>query len=123
MLELEARTRLGTLAVDVALRVDAGQTLAVVGPSGAGKTTLLRVVAGLLRPLEGRVVCGEQVWLDTGSGVDLPAERRRAGYLFQDYALFPNLSAWQNVAYGMAGGTRAKRRHRARGPAGAVRDG
>jgi molybdate transport system ATP-binding protein len=115
MLELEVRAALGALAVDVALRVDAGETLAVVGPSGAGKTTLLRIVAGLLRPLEGRVVCEGQTWLDTGSGLDLPAERRRAGYLFQDYALFPNLCAWQNVAYGMPRVSRAERRDRALG--------
>ena len=113
MLALEARTTLGPLVLDLATEVGVGETLAVVGPSGAGKTTLLRVVAGLAHPHRGRVECGEEVWLDTRRGVCVPAERRRVGYVFQDYALFPNLSAWGNVAFGIECGGRADRRARA----------
>ena len=113
MLRVEARTRLGALDLDVALETDAGRCLALAGPSGAGKTSILRVVAGLLQPREGRVHCGEEVWLDTGSGVDLPPERRRCGYVFQEYALFGHLRAWQNVAYGLRDTPRAERRRRA----------
>jgi len=57
------------------------------------------VVAGLVTPESGRVSCGEAVWLDTARRVDLAPERRRCGYVFQEYALFPHLRAWQNVAY------------------------
>ena len=79
---------------------------------GAGKTSALRIAAGLLRPNAGVVQAGEETWLDTERGIDVPAEERRCGYVFQ-YALFPHLSAWQNVAYGPAGRPRGERRHRA----------
>lgn len=111
MLELAAHTRLGELELDLELTVPAGRCLALAGPSGAGKTSALRVAAGLLRPSRGRAACGETVWLDTASGVDLPPERRRCGYVFQDYALFPHLNAWRNVAFAM-GGRRAEKRRR-----------
>jgi molybdate transport system ATP-binding protein len=113
VLRVEARARLGALDLDVALETAAGRCLALAGPSGAGKTSILRVVAGLLQPREGRVTCGEAVWLDTATGVDVPPERRRCGYVFQDYALFGHLRAWQNVAYGLREMPRAERRHRA----------
>ena len=80
---------------------------------GAGKTSALRIAAGLLRPNAGVVQAGEETWLDTERGIDVPAEERRCGYVFQEYALFPHLSAWQNVAYGLAGRPRGERRHRA----------
>jgi molybdate transport system ATP-binding protein len=113
-LHVEAGTRLGALELDVALEVGAGECLALAGPSGAGKTSVLRVVAGLLAPARGRVDCGGAVWLDTERGVAVPAERRRCGYLFQEYALFGHLSAWRNVAYGLHESPRAEREPRAR---------
>jgi len=97
-LRVEARTALGDLRLDVRLRVAPGECLALAGPSGSGKTSVLRIAAGLLRPATGRVVCGDETWLDTGSGVDVAPERRRCGYVFQEYALFGHLSAWRNVA-------------------------
>ncbi len=105
-LSVTAETELGDLALEVAFDVAAGECLALAGPSGAGKSSVLRIAAGLLRPRAGRVTCGERVWLDRGRDVDLPPEARRCGYVFQDYALFPHLSAWQNVGYGLP------RRHR-----------
>jgi molybdate transport system ATP-binding protein len=113
LLRVEARTRLGDLEIEVDLEVAAGECLALAGPSGAGKSSTLRVAAGLLTPASGRVSCGDDVWLDTDRGVDVPAERRRLGFLFQDYALFPHLSAWQNVAYPLRSLPRAERRDRA----------
>lgn len=112
-LDLEARTALGGFALDVALSVASGRCLALAGPSGAGKTSVLRVAAGLVRPREGRVRCGERLWLDTARGVDVPPEERALGYVFQDYALFPHLRAWQNVAYGLRGVARGERRRQA----------
>jgi molybdate transport system ATP-binding protein len=113
VLRVDARARLGALDLDVALETPPGGCLALAGPSGAGKTSILRVVAGLLRPREGRVACGDEVWLDTARGIDVPPEERRCGYLFQEYALFGHLRAWQNVAYGLRDTPRAQRRRRA----------
>ena len=115
MLRVEAQTRLGALALDVALEIGPGECLALAGPSGAGKTSVLRVAAGLLRPERGRVETGKETWLDTAAGTDVPPERRRCGYVFQEYALFPHLSAWQNVAYPLRGVPRGERRERALG--------
>jgi molybdate transport system ATP-binding protein len=75
-----------------------GRMLGLVGPSGAGKTSLLRVLAGLLRPQQGRVVVDGTVWLDTATGVCLSPQQRRVGLVFQHYALMPHLSALDNVA-------------------------
>jgi molybdate transport system ATP-binding protein len=113
VLRVEAATRLGAFALDVALEVPAGSCLALAGPSGAGKTSVLRVAAGLVRPDRGRVSCGEEVWLDTDRDVDVAPERRRCGYVFQEYALFAHLRVWQNVAYPLRGLDRAERRRRA----------
>jgi molybdate transport system ATP-binding protein len=113
VLRAEAVTRLGALTLDVAIEVPAGRCLALAGPSGAGKTSVLRVVAGLVRPERGLVTCGEETWLDTARGVDVAPERRRCGYVFQEYALFGHLKAWQNVAYPLRELPRAQRRERA----------
>ena len=113
MLALEADTALGDLRLQLALDVADGECLAIAGPSGAGKTSVLRVVAGLLRPERGTVRCGEETWLDTERGYSLAPDRRRLGYLFQSYALFPHLCSWRNVAYGMQDVPRGQRRARA----------
>ena len=113
MLALDAQHRLGELNLDVRLDVPPGSCLALAGPSGAGKSTCLRTIAGLLTPRRGRVTCAGVVWLDTGAAIDLPPERRRCGYVFQDYALFGHLRAWQNVAYPIRGLARDERRRRA----------
>ena len=87
------------VAVDVAITVPAGRTLALVGPSGAGKTTVLRAVAGLERPAAGRVAVGDNVWSDAATGAWVPPERRRVGFVFQHHALFPHLTVAGNVAF------------------------
>jgi molybdate transport system ATP-binding protein len=89
--------------IDVALRVEAGETLALIGSSGAGKTSILRVVAGLQRPAAGRITLGEEIWLDTQLRRAVKAERRRVGFLPQDYGLLPHLTVERNVAFGARG--------------------
>ncbi len=88
--------------LELALEVDG--VVALVGPSGAGKSSILNVIAGLARPPSGHVSLGEQVWQDSDRGVFLAPDRRRVGFVFQEYALFPHMSVRQNVAY--AGGQR-----------------
>jgi len=77
----------------------AGELVALVGPSGSGKTSLLRAVAGLLksRTLRGRIAVGDDVWFDSEHEIDRPPQQRRTGLVFQHYALFPHLTALQNV--------------------------
>jgi molybdate transport system ATP-binding protein len=103
----------GQIELQVGLGVAPGQCLALAGPSGAGKTTILRLIAGTVKPAKGQITLGEQVWVDTARGVCLAPEQRRCGYVFQDYALFPHLSAWRNVAYGLRDVPRGERRRSA----------
>jgi molybdate transport system ATP-binding protein len=91
---------LRSFAATIDLTVERGQTVALVGPSGAGKTTILRVISGLLRPAVGLVAIDDEVVLDTARGIDVAPEYRRVGYLFQEYALFPNLDVLGNVRFG-----------------------
>jgi molybdenum ABC transporter ATP-binding protein len=94
------RIALPLRAFDVGLTLEVEGTVALVGPSGAGKTTLLRAVAGLARPESGRIAVGAETWFDALQAIDLEPDQRRAGLVFQDYALFPHLSVRRNVEYG-----------------------
>jgi molybdate transport system ATP-binding protein len=98
-LELNVGLPLRSFRLELALALGR-ETFALVGPSGAGKTTVLRAVAGLARPERGRVALDGEVLFDAATGIDLPPEDRRVGFVFQDYALFPHMSVEQNVAYG-----------------------
>ena len=84
--------------LDVEIECRAGELLALVGPSGSGKSTILRTIAGLHQPDTGFIHCGHEVWLDRERNIHLPTQQRRIGFVFQDYALFPHLTAVQNVA-------------------------
>jgi len=100
------------MSCDIAIRYAAGERereaaiaseaklVAVTGPSGAGKTTLLNCIAGLHRPLSGHIRIGGQTLFDREQRIDLPPERRRAGYVFQDLRLFPHKTVAANLAYG-----------------------
>lgn len=91
----------GPIPLDVALTCRPGELLALIGPSGSGKTTVLRCIAGLYRPASGRILAGGDVWLDTEAGIDVTPQARAVGLMFQDYALFPHLSALDNVRLAM----------------------
>ena len=103
MIELELSRHLahpsGILHLQLERRIDRQAFVAISGPSGAGKTSILRMLAGLDRPDSGRIVVDGVVWLDTARGIDLPPQRRSIGFVFQDFALFPNLSIRANVGY------------------------
>jgi molybdate transport system ATP-binding protein len=91
----------GPFALDVALDIKNGSIVAITGPSGAGKTTLLRLIAGLARPNAGRLSVGGEVWCDTAARLHVPTRRRPLGFVFQDYALFPNMTVRGNVEYAL----------------------
>ena len=97
--EIVARHRTGTFELDVALSLE-GPVSALFGPSGAGKTTLLHILAGLLRPRQGRIAVDGETWFDTAAGIFVPPHRRRIGYVFQEGRLFPHLTVRQNLLYG-----------------------
>jgi molybdate transport system ATP-binding protein len=98
-LSCKVTLRRGALALDVALETAA--PLALIGPNGAGKSTLLRCVLGVLRPDAGRISLGGRVLFDAETGVDVPAEARRLGFVPQDHGLFPHLSVAENVGFGV----------------------
>lgn len=99
---LEVMARATTpIPLNVAFRVEPGELLALVGHSGSGKSTLLRTIAGLWTPTEARIAVNGETWLDTRTGIGLPAHRRRVGMVFQSYALFPHMTALANVMAAM----------------------
>ena len=103
----------GPIPLDVEFTCDAGDVLAIFGPSGSGKTTVLRSIAGLYRPKHATIRSGAAVWIDTASEFFAPAHRRAVGLVFQEYALFPHLTAVGNVITALGHRPRAERRSRA----------
>jgi molybdate transport system ATP-binding protein len=89
----------GPLQLDVQASIAKGGFVTLFGASGAGKTTLLRMLSGLTHPDRGRVVVDGQTWFDSDRRINLPPQKRSIGFVFQDYALFPNLTVRENVAY------------------------
>jgi molybdate transport system ATP-binding protein len=100
-LEASAQLTLGQLQLEAELAVGTGELVVLLGPNGAGKTTLLRALAGLVALERGRVVLDGLVLDDVATGTSVPTEQRPVGFVFQDYLLFPHLSALENVAFGL----------------------
>ncbi len=111
-LEVELR-QAAPIPLAAAFACDAGEILALVGPSGSGKSTILRAIAGSYRPQQGIVRVNGETWLDSADGRRLPPHRRRVGMVFQSYALFPHLTAAQNLMAAMGHVPRAEWRARA----------
>jgi molybdate transport system ATP-binding protein len=110
MLDLTIRRQLKEFELNVALHTDR-ELLALFGPSGSGKSQTLQAVAGLVRPDAGRISIDGLVVFDSQSGLNLPPQQRRAGYVTQDYTLFPHLSVADNIAYGLRGRSKQAIRH------------
>ena len=108
-LYVDIEKKLGSFHLRAKFEVD-GETLALLGASGCGKSMTLKCIAGIERPDRGRIVLDGETLFDSEAHIDLPPQKRRVGYLFQQYALFPNMTAEQNILCGIRSGTRAERR-------------
>ncbi len=94
-------TASGRGKLELAFTLQPGEFLALSGPSGSGKTTLLRILAGLVTPQHGIIRFNDQLWLDTTAKIRLKPQERQVGMVFQDYALFPNMTVAQNLRYAL----------------------
>ena len=114
-LDVSVRVTTGNFRLDATFSAGPGVTV-LFGPSGSGKSTMLAAIAGLVRPDEGRVALGNDVWFDSVTNVDEPVHLRGVSMVFQSLALFPHLNALGNVEYGIDRSVpRAERRSRALG--------
>jgi len=89
----------GQQALKVAYDFPSGSITKIYGPSGAGKTTFLKIIAGFVQPEKGIITVNGATWTDTGSKLFVPPQKRMAGFVFQDYALFPNMTVKQHLHY------------------------
>ena len=87
---------------DLSLTIKDNSFVTLLGPSGCGKTTTLRMIAGLETPTSGRITIGDQVVFDSEMGINVPANKRRVGFLFQNYALWPNMTVYENISFGLS---------------------
>lgn len=84
------------------LKIEDNAFVTLLGPSGCGKTTTLRMIAGLETPTSGRITIGGKVVFDSEQGINIPANKRKVGFLFQNYALWPNMTVYQNISFGLS---------------------
>ncbi|HEB7513251.1 TPA: sulfate/molybdate ABC transporter ATP-binding protein [Campylobacter coli] len=98
-IKLPINTAKGKKQLELNTCLKANEITAIFGESGAGKTTLLKIIAGLIKPEFGRIEVGDELWFDTQKNVNLSIQKRKIGFVFQDYALFPNMSVKENISY------------------------
>lgn len=101
-IEKKLRAYQGQQVLKVSGQFAAGSITKIYGPSGSGKTTFLKIIAGLIKPERGKITVGDATWLDTERGISLSPQERRTGFVFQDYALFPNMTVQQHLEYATA---------------------
>lgn len=103
MISIDIKKKLSTYQgrqlLKVFVEMDTGSLLKISGPSGAGKTTFLKILAGLIQPDQGKIVVDDLVWIDTSSKTNLSPQQRKTGFVFQNYALFPNMNVQQQLEY------------------------
>ena len=108
MIEILLHKRLnaasGKMLLEIDFKIESGQFVTLYGKSGAGKTSTLRILAGLLKPDKGRVVVNGSTWLDDEQRINLRPQKRKVGYVFQDYALFPNMTVKENLQFALEKG-------------------
>lgn len=95
----QLRGQSGRLDLNIDLKLEKGKFYALMGESGAGKTSVLKAIAGLVRPEKGFIRYQKEIWYDNNSGVFVKPQKRKVGFVFQDYALFPNMTVEQNLSY------------------------
>src|ERR1700683_4177893 len=98
-IEKKLKTYKGQQLLKIAKQFPDGSITKIYGPSGAGKTTFLKIIAGFIQPEKGNITVDGITWLDTGLKQSLPPQKRMAGFVFQDYALFPNMTVQQHLEY------------------------
>jgi len=98
-IEKKLNTYQGEQLLKIARQFPAGSITKIYGPSGAGKTTFLKIIAGFIKPEKGIITVDNITWLDTGAKTFVPPQKRMAGFVFQDYALFPNFTVHEHLGY------------------------
>lgn len=98
-IEKKLKVYRGQHVLSISHEFASGSVTKIYGPSGAGKTTFLKIIAGLIKPEQGKITVDGTIWLDTVSNINLPPQKRMTGLVFQDYALFPNMTVAEHLAY------------------------
>ncbi|MBK2000563.1 sulfate/molybdate ABC transporter ATP-binding protein [Campylobacter sp. 2018MI35] len=99
MLKLDLKHQINSKEFEFKTQINQGEITAIFGESGAGKTTLLKIIAGLIKPNCGYLEVDNEIWFDSKKNINLSIQKRKIGFMFQDYALFPNMNVKENLSY------------------------